>query len=88
MAVRGGGSTPSGVGSRLVHASDNTNALNFQRWAIEDRNGTPYAETRLFKAIAKGLCGTLRDRNQLVPIVKERRMFFSRREAGSRCSQL
>jgi len=50
MAVRGGGSTPSGVRSRLVHASDNTNALNFQRWAIEDLNGTPYAETRLFKA--------------------------------------
>ncbi|GLR86458.1 hypothetical protein [Bradyrhizobium iriomotense] len=84
----GAASTPSSVRSHLVHTSDNTNVLNLQRWAIEDLNVTPYAETRVFKAVARGLCGTLRDRNQLVLVVKEQRMFFSRPEAGFRCSQL
>ena len=49
---------------------------------------TPYSETRVFKDIARNLCGRLQDRNQLVLVVKEQRMFFSRPETGFRCSQL
>src|SRR5262249_28930019 len=76
------------IRARLVHTSPNTNVLNLQRWAIEDLNVTPYAETRVFKAIARDVCGALGDRNQLVLMVKEQRLFFSRPEAGFRCSQL
>ena len=49
---------------------------------------TPYAETRVFKAIARSVCDGMPDRNQLVLIVREQRMFFSRPEVGYRCSQL
>lgn len=84
----GAASAPDSVRSRLVYTSSNTNVLNLQRWAIEDLNVTPYAETRVFKAIARDVCGWLRDRTQLVLVVKEQRMFFSRPEVGFRCSQL
>lgn len=84
----GAAAASNGIKARLVHTSPNTNILNLQRWAIEDLNVTPYAETRVFKAIARDVCGSLRDRNQLVLVVKEQRMFFSRPEAGFRCSQL
>ncbi len=84
----GAASAPKGVRSRLVHTSADTNVLNLQRWAVEDLNVTPYAETRVFKAIARDVCGSLRDRSQLVLMVKEQRMFFSRPETGFRCSQL
>jgi hypothetical protein len=76
------------IKSRLVHTSADTNVLNIQRWAIEELNVTPYAETRVFKSIARSVCGGMPDRNQLVLIVREQRMFFSRPEAGYRCSQL
>jgi hypothetical protein len=79
---------PAAIGSRLVHTSPGTNVLNLQRWAIEDLNVTPYPETRVYKAIAKGVCGTLRDQSQLVLIVREQRMFFSTPEVGYRCSEL
>jgi hypothetical protein len=49
---------------------------------------TPYPETRVYKAIARSVCGSLRDPAQLVLIVREQRMFFSTSEVGFRCSQL
>ncbi|MEH2492123.1 hypothetical protein [Bradyrhizobium sp. AZCC 2230] len=84
----GAASTPGNVRPYLVHTSENTNVLNLQRWAIADLNVTPYAETRVFKTIAGDLCHALRDRSQLVLVVKEQRLFFSRPEVGLRCSQL
>ncbi|MBR0721240.1 hypothetical protein [Bradyrhizobium manausense] len=84
----GAASTPGGLRPYLVHTSENTNVLNLQRWAIEDLNVTPYAETRVFKTIAGNLCHALHDGNQLVLVVKEQRLFFSRPEVGFRCSQL
>ena len=84
----GAASTPGTVRPYLVHTSENTNVINLQRWAIEDLNVTPYAETRVFKTIAADLCRALRDGNQLVLVVKEQRLFFSSPEVGFRCSQL
>jgi len=74
--------------SRLVQPSPDTNVLNIQRWAMEDLNVTPYSETRVFKAIAKSVCSGMRDRSQLVLIVREQRMFFSRQESGYWCAEL
>jgi hypothetical protein len=62
--------------------------LNFQRWAIEELNVTPYPETRVFKQIAKSVCDLLTDRSQLVLNVREQRMFFNRPETGYRCRDL
>lgn len=84
----GKASLPAPIGERFVRTSDNTNVLNLQRWSIEDLNVIPYPETRVFKAIAKYVCSQLDDRTQLVLIVREQRMLFSRRETGYRCSQL
>ena len=55
---------------------------------MEDLNVTPYPETRVFKAVAKIVCSGMGDRSQLVLIVTEQRMFFSRPEAGYRCAEL
>ena len=88
LSDAGAASISRDIRSRLVHTSPDTNVLNLQRWAIEDLNVTPYAETRVFKAVARDVCGGLRDRNQLVLIVKEQRMLFSRPEIGYRCAQL
>ena len=79
---------PAAIASRLVHTSPDTNVLNLQRWAIENLNVTPYPETRVYKAIARQVCGALRDPAQLVLIVREQRMFFTRPEQGYRCSEL
>jgi len=79
---------PSSIRARLVHTSPDTNVLNLQRWAIEELNVTPYPETRVDRAIAKSICHELRDPAQLVLIVREQRMFFSRPEIGYRCVQL
>jgi hypothetical protein len=84
----GKASLPAAISSRLVHTSPGTNVLNLQRWAIEDLNVTPYPETRVYKAIAKGVCGALRDQSRLVLIVREQRMFFSTPEMGYRCFEL
>jgi hypothetical protein len=84
----GKASLPAAISSRLVHTSPGTNVLNLQRWAIEDLNVTPYPETRVYKAIAKSVCGALRDPGQLVLIVREQRMFFSKPEVGYRCFEL
>jgi hypothetical protein len=79
---------PPSIRARLVQTSPDTNVLNLQRWAIEELNVTPYPETRVDRAIAKSICCELRDPAQLVLIVREQRMFFSRPEIGYRCVQL
>ena len=79
---------PAPIARYLVHVSPDTNVINMQRWAIEDLNITPYPEMRLFRAIARSVCDRLPDRTQLVLIVKEQRLFFSRPETGFRCWQL
>jgi uncharacterized membrane protein YphA (DoxX/SURF4 family) len=84
----GKASLPPAIASRLVHTSANTNVLNLQRWAIEDLNVTPYPETRVYKAIAGRVCHDMGDPSQLVLVVREQRMFFSRPEIGYRCTQL
>ena len=88
LSDAGKASLPAAIAARAVHTSSDTNVLNLQRWAIEDLNVTPYPETRVYKAIANNVCGKLHDPNQLVLIVREQRMFFSRPETGFRCIQL
>jgi len=88
LSDAGKASLPAAIASRAVHTSPDTNVVNLQRWAIEDLNVTPYAESRVYKAIAGSVCATLRDRSQLVLVVREQRMFFSRPETGFRCSEL
>jgi hypothetical protein len=88
LSDAGKDSLPAPIVSRLVRTSPNTNVLNLQRWAIEELNVTPYPETRVYKAITRQVCRSLRDPTQLVLIVMEQRMFFSRPETGYRCSQL
>jgi uncharacterized membrane protein YphA (DoxX/SURF4 family) len=84
----GASALPAAVRQYTVHTSPDTNVLNVQRWAIEDLNVPPYSETRVFRAIAKSLCGQLRDPAQLVLVVREQRMFFSRPETTYRCWEL
>jgi predicted DCC family thiol-disulfide oxidoreductase YuxK len=79
---------PPAISRYLVEASPDTNVLNFQRWAIEDLNVTPYPEARVFRSIGKKVCALLPDPSQFVLIVREQRMFFSRPETGYRCWQL
>jgi hypothetical protein len=84
----GKASLPPAIRSRAVQTSPDTNVLSLQRWAVEDLNVTPYPETRVYKDIARAVCGELRDPTQLVLIVREQRMFFSRPEMGFRCPEL
>jgi hypothetical protein len=84
----GKASLPAAIRSRPVRTSPDTNVLNLQRWAIEDLNVTPYPETRVYREIARQVCGDLRDPTQLVLIVREQRLFFSRPETGFRCFEL
>ena len=84
----GKASLPPTIASRLVRTSPNTNVLNLQRWAIEDLNVTPYPETRVYKAIAGHVCSDMGDPSQLVLVVREQRLFFSRPEIGYRCAEL
>ncbi len=88
LSDAGKAALPAAIAARAVHTSPDTNVLNLQRWAIEDLNVTPYPETRVYKAIAKRVCSKLHDPNQLVLIVREQRMFFSRPETGFRCFEL
>jgi len=85
---RGRNSLPEEFKTYLVHASDDTNVINVQRWAIEDLNVTPYPEPRVYKKIAKDVCHYLRDPADLVLIVREQRLFFSKPETAYRCWQL
>ena len=64
------------------------NILNIQRWAIEDLNVLPYPEVRVYKKIAKDVCLHLRNSADLVLLVREQRLFFSKPETGYRCWQL
>jgi hypothetical protein len=79
---------PEGIKARLVHNSPNTNVLNIQRWAIEDLDVMPYPETRVYKQIAGNVCQQARDPAQIVLIVREQRMFWSKPEVGYRCGDL
>jgi hypothetical protein len=88
LSDAGKASLPAPIRSRLVHTSPDTNVLNLQRWAIEELNVTPYPETRVDRAIAGSICHDLRDPAQLVLVVREQRMFFSRPEIGYRCRDL
>jgi hypothetical protein len=88
LSDAGKAALPAAIAARAVHTSPDTNVLNLQRWAIEDLNVTPYPETRVYRAIAKRVCRNLHDPNQLVLIVREQRMFFSRPETGFRCFEL
>jgi hypothetical protein len=88
LSDAGKAALPAAIASRAVHTSPDTNVLNLQRWAIEELNVMPYPETRVYKAIANSVCGQLHDPNQLVLIVREQRMFFSRPETGFRCFEL
>jgi hypothetical protein len=88
MTDAGKQALPAAIGRYLVHTSPDTNVLNVQRWSIEDLNVTPYPETRVFKSIGRAVCGDLADPTQLVLIVHEQRMFFSRPETGYRCWNL
>jgi hypothetical protein len=88
LSDAGAAALPAATRSRSVRTSPDTHVLNLQRWAIEDLNVTPYPETRVYKAIAKSVCGNMRDPTQLVLIVREQRLFFSRPEVGFRCREL
>jgi hypothetical protein len=88
LSDAGKASLPAPIRSRLVRTSPDTNVLNLQRWAIEELDVMPYPETRVDRAIAKSICHDLRDPAQLVLIVREQRMFFSRPEIGYRCLDL
>jgi hypothetical protein len=88
LSDAGQASLPALIADRAVRSSENTHVLNVQRWAIEDLNVMPYPETRVYRAIAKHVCGQLRDRGQLVLTVREQRMFLSRPETSYRCWDL
>jgi len=81
-------SLPAGIRARLVHTSRDTNVLNLQRWAVDDLNVTPYPETRVYKKIARAVCDMTPYRAQVVLLVHEQRMFWSRPETGYRCWEL
>lgn len=85
---RGRDSLPEAIKAYLVHTSDATNVINLQRWAIEDLNVTPYPEARAYKKIAKDICRHLRNPADLVLIVREQRLLFSKPETGYRCWEL
>jgi hypothetical protein len=85
---RGRNSLPNSFEAYLVHTSDDTNVIKFQRWAIEDLNVTPYPEVRVYKKVARDVCLHLRNPEDLVLLIREQRLFFSRPEMGYRCRQL
>ena len=84
----GASELPASVKQYFVHTSPDTNVLNIQYWAVQDIDIVPYPETRVFKAIAARLCRQLADPAQLVLVVREQRMFFSRPESAYRCWEL
>ena len=76
------------IAEHVVRSAEDTHVLNLQRWAAEDLNVFPYPETRVYRAIAKRVCGQMSDSRQLVLVVREQRMFRSRPETGYRCRDL
>jgi predicted DCC family thiol-disulfide oxidoreductase YuxK len=85
---RGRDSLPARFKRYLVHTSDDSNVINIQRWAVDDLNVTPYPEARVYKKIAKEVCLHLRNPADLVLLVREQRLFFSKPEVGYRCWEL
>jgi uncharacterized membrane protein YphA (DoxX/SURF4 family) len=81
-------SLPGSIRAYLIHSSPDTNVLNIQRWAIEDLNVPPYPETRIYKQIAKAVCGQSRFPADFVLLVREQRMFGGRPQIGYRCWNL
>jgi len=81
-------SLPAPVGARFVHTAPDTHVLSLQRWAMEELNVFPYPETRVYRAIAKAVCGQARSPTKIVLLVHEQRMFASRPETGYRCRDL
>jgi hypothetical protein len=81
-------SFPESAKAYLVHTSDDTYVLNVQRWAIEDLNVMPYPEVRVYRKIAREVCRHLGSSVDLVLLVREHRLFFSRPETGYRCRHL
>lgn len=88
MNDRGRNTVPNTISAHLVHTSDDTNVLNVQHWAIEDLNVMPYPEVRVYKKIAKDVCLHLGNPADLVLLVREQRLFFSKPETGYRCRHL
>jgi hypothetical protein len=88
LSDAGRAALPAPLAEYLVHTSENTNVLNIQRWAIEDLGVTPYPETRVYRAVARQVCGQLGDRSQLVLMVREQRAFRSRPETAYGCGDL
>jgi uncharacterized membrane protein YphA (DoxX/SURF4 family) len=84
----GRASLPAAITGHMAQSSDNTHVLNIQRWAIEDLDVMPYPEARVYRAIARHVCGQLSDGRQLVLVVREQRMFLSRPETSYRCRDL
>jgi uncharacterized membrane protein YphA (DoxX/SURF4 family) len=88
LSDAGQASLPAALATRTTRSSENTHILNLQRWAIEEIAVMPYPEARVYRAVAKYVCGQLGDRRELVLIVREQRMFLSRPETGYRCRDL
>jgi hypothetical protein len=88
LSDAGQASLPAALAARTTRSSENTHILNLQRWAIEEIAVMPYPEARVYRAVAKYVCGQLGDRRELVLIVREQRMFLSRPETGYRCRDL
>jgi hypothetical protein len=88
LSDAGRASLATSIAEHAVRTSDNTHVLNIQRWAIEDLNVMPYPETRIYRDVARHVCGRLGDRRELVLVVREQRMFRSRPEAAYGCRDL
>jgi hypothetical protein len=76
---------PVSIRAYFVHTSPDTNVLNFQQWAVEDLNVTPYPETRVYWRIAKSVCASTPYPTDVVLLVREQRLFLSKPETGYRC---
>ena len=81
-------SLPAAIRGYLVHTAENTNVINIERWSFADLNVTSYPEVRAYKKIAKAVCRYLRNPADLVLIVREQRLLFSKPETGYRCWEL
>jgi uncharacterized membrane protein YphA (DoxX/SURF4 family) len=88
LSDAGRASLTASIAEHAVRSAEDTHVLNLQRWAFEELNVMPYPETRVYRAVAKRVCGQMRDPRQLVLIVHEQRMFRSLPETGYRCRDL
>jgi hypothetical protein len=88
LSDAGRASLTASIAEHAVRSAEDTHVLNLQRWALEELNVMPYPETRVYRAVAKRVCGQMSDPRQLVLIVHEQRMFRSLPETGYRCRDL